>query len=312
MNEIASKIRLSSSELSTTGANEATTRLKLIDTIIFDLLRWTKDDVRVEYHLAEDGVTEFADYIISTGQHSILIEAKKVGSNFNGAPKGRRAFLRGTWLKQSVGDPIRQARDYGRKLGVGFCIATNGLTWIAFPVNRRDQVTFEDSSCIVFQDIDNVLNDIDDFVGIFARENVISGSLDKSLLGSATDQNEPRRLNNIYDRSFSKINRTSIFPHIEREIITAFNEELLSDNAEILEKCYVQTPERTRFDSRIRMYISPQDQVLKTRPIRPLGPKSSNAIKKLLKETNLNTRPIALLTVGLVGSGKTTFLNYTE
>ena len=254
----------------------------------------------------------FLSYIITTGQHSILIEAKKVGSNFEGVPKGRKAFLRGAWLSRPVGNPIRQARDYGRKKSVGFCIATNGFTWIAFPVNRRDQVSFEDSACVIFQDIDSVLDDIEEFRNSFSRDKVISGSLDRSLLGSEKDQNEPRRLNNIYDRSFSIINRTSIFPYIEREIITAFNEELLSDNVELLEKCYVSTPERTRFDSRIRMYLTPQDQVLRTRHIRPLGPKSTRSIERLLKETHLHSRPIALLTVGLVGSGKTTFLNYTE
>jgi hypothetical protein len=145
-----------------------------------------------------------------------------------------------------VGKSIRQARDYGRKKGVGFCIATNGLSWIVFPVNRRDQVSFESSSCLIFHNIDEILqDDANEFRDILARQSVISGSLDKNLLGTDRDQHEQRRLNNIYDRSFSKINRTSIFPHIEREIITAFNEELLSDNVELLEKCYVQTPERT-------------------------------------------------------------------
>ena len=312
MDELIAKIRLSASELALSDANEAATRLKLIDTILFDLLGWRKDDVDVEDRVAEDGTTEFIDYAIATGQHSILIEAKKVSAKFDGVPKGRKAFLRGTWLQSPVGNPIRQARDYARKKGVGFCIATNGLTWVAFPVNRRDRVAFEDSACVIFQDLNIVIADMDEFVALFSRSQVISGSLDRSLLGSERDQNEPRRLNYIYDRSLSRINRTSIFPHIEREIITAFSEELLSDNVDLLEKCYVQTPERTRFNSRIRMYITPRDQVLRTRPIRPLGPKSNKAVERLLRETKLSSRPIALLTLGLVGSGKTTFLRHTE
>jgi len=312
MDEVVSKIRLAASELNVTSANEATTRFKLIDIVLSELLGWNREDIEVEDRVSEDGIGEFSDYIISTRQHSILIEAKKVGSNFEGVPKGRKALLKGSWLAKPVGNPVRQARDYGRKKGVGFCIATNGMTWVAFPVNRRDQVTFDESTCIVFQDINSLIDEVDEFKSMFSRHSAISGSLNKHLLGSERDQNEPRRLNNVYDKSFSKINRSSIFPYIEREIITAFNEELLAVNVDLLEKCYVQTPERTRFDSRIRMYITPQDQVLRTRPIRPLGPKSHKAVERLLKESKLNSRPIALLTLGLVGSGKTTFLNHTE
>lgn len=301
------------SALKVTDANEAMTRLKLIDQILFDLLQWSHSDVTVEERVSEDGVTRFSDYRLSTGRQSILVEAKKIGINFDGAPRSRKAVCKGNWIDRTkAGDAVRQARDYGRKSGVGFCIATNGITWIAFPVNRRDQVSFEESQAIVFNDIIQALtDDPDEFIGLFGRGAVIEGSLDKALLGSERDQNEPRRLNNIYDRSFSKVGRSTVFKYIEREIITAFNEELLSDNVEILEKCYVQTPERTRFDSRIQMYLAPREQVLKSRPIRPVGRRGGEkAVQKLLTETRLASRPIALLTAGLVGSGKSTFLNY--
>jgi len=310
MSKMVRDLQLRASELKINNGNEAMTRIKIIDDIIFDILGWSKDDVKIEERVDEDDNTEFADYVISTGRHSILIEAKKLGFNFEGLPKARKAFLKGTWLNRPVGRPIKQVRDYGRKLGVGFCIATNGLSWVAFPVNRRDQVSFENSACLIFSDFVNSIDDeLEEFKALFSRQAVIAGSLDKALLGSERDQNEPRRLNNIYDRSFSKINRSSIFPHIEREIITAFSEELLSDNPDLLERCYVQTAERTRFDSRIQMYLTPREQVLRTRPIKPLS-KGAKPVQRLLDETKLNTRPIALLTLGLVGSGKTTFLNF--
>lgn len=181
---------------------------------------------------------------------------------------------------------------------MGFCIATSGLSWVIFPINRRDQASFEDSACVIFHDMDELINSIEEFRELLSRSSVVARSLDKSLLGSDRDQNEPRRLNNIYDRSFSRINRASIFKYIEREIITAFNEELLSDNPELLEKCYVQTPERTRFDSRIRMYIAPRDQVFRPRPIKPVGGKSRGAVQRFLRETTLSSRPEARCVVG--------------
>ena len=306
-------VALAASELRVGGANEAMTRFKLIDLILYSVLGWPKDDIKVEERVSEDGKTTFSDYVISSGRQSILLEAKKVGARFDNIPKSRKAFLRGAWLKGAAGDAVRQARDYGRQLSMGFCVATNGLSWIIFPTNRRDQVPFEDTAAVIFHDIVETLReDPQEVIGLLSRQAVIEGSLDRALLGSERDQNEPRRLNNIYDRSFSKIARSSVFPHIEREIITAFNEELLADNVELLAKCYVQTPERTRFDSRIQMYLAPREQVLKTRPLRPVSRrKGESGVKRLLEETRLSSRPIALLTVGLVGSGKTTFLNHT-
>jgi hypothetical protein len=93
--QLAPELIRRASELKLGGANEATTRLKLIDDVLFDLLGWGKDDIEVEQRIDEDGLTEFADYVISTGRHSILVEAKKVGANFDGLPRSRKAFLRG-------------------------------------------------------------------------------------------------------------------------------------------------------------------------------------------------------------------------
>ena len=46
-------------------ANEAETRLKVIDQILFDVLGWSHDGVTVEERVSEDGKTTFADYVLS-------------------------------------------------------------------------------------------------------------------------------------------------------------------------------------------------------------------------------------------------------
>jgi hypothetical protein len=312
---LAIELAMWASELRVTNANEAATRLKLIDAVIFDLLGWRKADVRPEARVSEDGKTTYSDYHVTTGQHAFVIEAKRVGATFGGLPSARKSLLSDRWATKGLtADVIRQARDYGRSLSVGFSVITNGLSWVVFPVNRRDGVTHEESLAIVFENIQFTDQaELDEFRSVLSREAVIGGSLERELLGGERDQVDSRRLNRVYDRSFSKVNRVTLFPLIEREIVTAFNESLLAENADVLEKCYVQTVERTRFDSRIQMYINPREQVLKARPIRPVGRKrDSSAVKALLTETTLSQRPIALVTVGLVGAGKTTFLNYVS
>lgn len=301
------------SSLRVSDANEAATRQRLIDEVVYDVLGWTKDDVTFEVRVAEDDAVGYIDYLCVTAQASILIEAKRVNITFDSLPDSRRALLKGSWVRGGAGKAIRQARDYGRSKGVGFCVVTNGDAWIVFPINRRDLVSFEESACIIFKDATSALDaDSGEFSDLLSRQSVIDGSLERALLGSDQNQTDVRRLNQLYDRSFSKVARVSVFSHIEQAIVTAFSEELLTDNPEILERAYVETPDRTRFDDRIRMYITKRDQVLNRRPLRPVGKGEMPEVSARISRLKVESRPVALLTLGLVGSGKTTFLSYVS
>src|SRR5688572_24284107 len=57
--------------------NEATTRLRVINTILFDVLRWDTLDVDAEKYARAEG---YADYYIKRG--SAVIEAKREGKFF--------------------------------------------------------------------------------------------------------------------------------------------------------------------------------------------------------------------------------------
>ena len=208
---------------------------------------------------------------------------------------------------------VVQARDYGRIKGVGFCAVTNGDSWVVFPVNRRDLVSFDDTCAVIFQTAEVALeNDIEDFKELLSRDSVIDGSLEQQLLGGDSNQIENRRLNRIYDKSFSKVTRQTMFSSIEDGIVTAFSEELIAANPELLEKAYVETADRMRFDDRIRMTVLRRDQVLRSRPIRPVGRDGIKGAGSKITSVNVKAQPIALLTLGLVGAGKTTFLRYVE
>ncbi|MFA5957809.1 hypothetical protein [Hyphomicrobium sp.] len=308
----ADEIRKDISELRIGDANEAITRQRIIDDILYGTLSWNKEEVTVEERIPEDDVDRYIDYLFSCAQANVLVEAKRINARLDALPDQRRIPLKGSWLKGEVGAAVRQARDYARSKGVGFAIVTNGNAWIIFPVNRRDNVSFENSHAIVFKDAQTALDtDREEFVGLLSRAAIINGSLDTALLGGERNQTDTRRLNAIYDRTFSQVKRTSVFSHIEQEIITAFSEELLSDNPEILEKAYVETPDRVRFDSRIQMHVNKREQVLSSRPLRPVSRGGDmTSITRHITGLRVATRPIALLTLGLVGSGKTTFLNY--
>lgn len=301
------------SELAIQDANEADTRQKLIDHIIYEILEWEPTDISFELRTSEDGKTQYLDYLLQTAQSSILIEAKRIGKDFSSLPKNRSGLMKEAWNRGDVKACINQARDYGRSKGVGFCICTNGDSWILFPINRRDLITFEDSNAVIFGSIkDDIRPNIDEFYELFSRSSVIDGSLENKLLGTEKNQIDTRRLNEIYDHAFADYRRNSVFKFVEDELTAAFSEDLISTNSELLEKSYVSTPQRIRFDERIRMNIRRKDHVWTKNPIKPLRKDGMAEASSLIERKKISTRPIALLCLGLVGAGKTTFLNYVR
>jgi hypothetical protein len=293
-------------------ANEAETRLKVINHVIFDLLGWTYSDVKVEERVSEDGKTTWADYILRTGMTAIVVEAKKIGAAFDEVPSDRRVRIDRRLLSGELGEAIIQARDYARKLSIPFAAVTNGDAWVIFPATRIDQIPFNESSAIIFRDSASTLTvDLEDFNSIISRTAVIGGSLENELLGRVENQIAERRLNRFFTSSFSQISRHNLFSLIEDAISTSFNDDIVSKDADLLEKCYFQTPERIRFDGRIKMHISRRESVLGKSPLRALS-EDRTEIQSLVASAARRARPVALLVLGTVGSGKTTFLEHTR
>ncbi|MEC3911539.1 hypothetical protein U5A82_14020 [Sphingobium sp. CR2-8] len=295
------------------SANEAETRLKVINDIIYHILGWTHADVSVEERVSEDGNTTWADYTLKTGMTAVVIEAKKVGIPFSEVPDTRRSALRGKIMAGETGSAIIQARDYARKLATPFSVITNGNVWIIFPATRTDQVKFSDSSAIIFPSIKSVLeDDYAEFYDLLSREAVINGSLENDLLGRVENQTEERRLNRFYPRGFSRISRHSLYPLIEDAIVTAFSENIVNSDPYLLEKLYVKTPDRIRFDQRVNMHILKREGVSTKSPLRGIREKSEKEVKSLISLAGKRAKPLAMLVLGQVGAGKTTFLEHVR
>lgn len=292
-------------------ANEAETRLKLINKIIFDVLGWTHDDVTVETRVSEDGVTQYSDYILKNAFSSLLVEAKRVGVSFLELPNKRKEVLSRKFVSGDTGEAIKQVRDYGRKLAIPFAVATNGSQWIVFPSSRTDGVPFEKSSAVIFPNLKSVLmDDFADFYGLLSREAVIGGALDTELIGRREDQTLERRLNQFFTVPFTKLTRNSLFPLIENEVVTAFSEDIALSDPDLLRRCYVDTPERLRFDRRIGMQIAKRENPTNSPSIKALSKQGRVAISDSIAHADARAKPLAFIVLGQVGAGKTTFINY--
>lgn len=299
-------------EIFSKNANEFETRKKLIDVILESVLGWGFQDISYEERVSEDGNTTFADYIIRTADVAILVEAKRVSANFVFNSSKRKVKLNGSIMQGDIGDAIVQARDYCRKKSIPFAVVTNGLQWVIFPGCRTDDVPFNESSAIVFDDLNKTLGEeIQYFMSLLSRDSVIEGNLSVELLGRKEDQIEERRLNR-FTRGSNTRPSNPIFPLIENEIVTAFSETIAEADPSMLEKCYVKSADRQKFDERIHMHLQKREPLFSSSPKRPMRKKDETALTDALKSAVDKKRPLAILILGTVGTGKTTFIQYTR
>lgn len=312
MNELFDEIIKSHAKLSLHNANEAETRIKLVDRMIYEVLGWVYDDVSYEERVSEDGKTTYADYILRTANTALLIEAKRIGQAFHIIPSKRKTKLAGSIMEDETGEAIRQARDYCRKKSIPYAVVTNGSKWILFPAIRVDQVDFSSSNAILFDSIENYLGpEFDYFHSLLSRDGVINGTLEHELIGRNEDQIEERRLKAFYKATYTSP-QNPIYPLIENAVTVAFTDAVFEGDSSLLEKCYVSTPDRTKFDNRIRMHLSKREPLFQSHPKNPMRKRDAAALSSSLLSAENAARPLAILILGPVGSGKTTFLQYTR
>lgn len=117
--------------------NEATTRLRIIDTILSDILSIPKNAIVCEEHVSAIG---YIDYAIknSINETVLIIEAKKEDIGFELPNKNfdnkNHTYIK---IKTLISNPeiksaMEQARNYCFNKGVSYAAITNGKIWIFF------------------------------------------------------------------------------------------------------------------------------------------------------------------------------------
>jgi len=114
------------------NANEATTRLRVIDTLLFEILDWDREDVDAEHYCRAEG---YADYVCAVeGQHLLVIEAKRTETTFVlGADNlESRPYSFGFIASESkdAANALQQAIGYAATLGAHYVAITNGRQWL--------------------------------------------------------------------------------------------------------------------------------------------------------------------------------------
>ena len=112
--------------------NEDTTRLRLIDSILFDVLRWDKNVVTTESYVRDAG---YADYVFNVrGIRSLVLEAKKVGASFvlpdQNYPDRAVPFALIAELCKEARAAMHQAVNYANTLGARYTAISNGRQFL--------------------------------------------------------------------------------------------------------------------------------------------------------------------------------------
>jgi len=299
-------------ELNLANANEAETRLKIINEIIFNVLGWTKEDVCVEERVSEDSETAYADYILRTISTGVVIEAKRIGAAFSLPTKRTRLKLGGVLKEGEVGAAIVQARDYCRKKSIPFAVATNGESWIVFPAVRTDQVPFEKSEAHIFRDLNDIKDRFVAFWELLSRERVLDGNLENEFFNPACLPETSRRLRNTLAEPGYRLGRNALYDYIEPAVVKALTDEALLENIEALNACYVKTSERLKYDSRLQMHIRDPKPPLGHTTVRAKGKKQLRKVEVAIESVQSLGPQRFIVILGSVGAGKTTFLHYTR
>jgi len=137
--------------------NEDTTRLRFIDSILFDVLRWDKNAVITEQYVRDEG---FADYVFTIkGIRSLVLEAKRKGASFTlpgqAYPDRAVPFEMIASVCKDAHSAMQQAIPYANSLGARYTAISNGYQWLLM-LTHVEGATLVERNVLVFESLEAI------------------------------------------------------------------------------------------------------------------------------------------------------------
>lgn len=288
------------------GTNEATTRLRAINTMLFDVLGWEPKAVDAETHVRAEG---FADYVLRHGGTSIgVIEAKRDGETFVLGNTKFRAEPVGFALlaKESkvAREAMIQSAGYAAALGTRYVAITNGHQYV-ITLAFVPGVQIEHRSVMVFEGLEAIDSRFRLFFECLSPEGVQANNLAAKLLESRRAP-APTKLSASIQGYPRPADRNILANEIGWVLSTVWDKANENDaDDDFLKRCYV-VPEATKGTlAQAKEIIEHRAQVDRSAVVAEVHPQS-DAIG--LVAAPRPEKPIIVL--GRVGHGKSTFLDY--
>lgn len=294
--------------------NEATTRLHLIDSLLFGVLAWPKSFVTAEERFAG----KYADYSVGSPATRMIVEAKKEGIYFD-LPAGVAAGLMklSTLFSASAEfeSAARQVLGYCQERGVGIAVVANGHQIVAFLASRQDGVPPLDGTALVFESFESMKADFPLLWNNLSRHGVDARTLGATL-GDSPVSTPPAKLSaRIPDYpGYGGRNRIQNELKILGDLVLEDIPRAPELEDEFLRQCYSTTSTLSEYAAVSREILEARYTALASiesdaslTPARH-GGELSTALTMDVAAGSLARRPLILL--GDVGVGKSTFIQH--
>ncbi|GGI98440.1 hypothetical protein [Paenibacillus hunanensis] len=288
---------------------ETDTRCKIIDPIIFDILGWKQENVKMEPKV-EAG---YIDYFCESESNKFVIEAKRTNVLFN-MPSSSGGYKTKILSKnKELFAAIAQARSYAQEKYCDFCVVSNGLNFAIC----KTYVTEEESDVYIINGKDSMRKNLHIIFEVmspykegrkFFFENVFKNKAYRT----------PPQFSNVYKNSLYNVDK-----QIDTNKLASFLKNYMDkyfrnvdSNPELLNEVYCNTDKlgsyglelRTYLRDRVPFFNSPVEEVV----VEGLSAGSISRDYTLKFQANNNGHLFLLL--GNLGAGKTTFIKrfYTK
>ena len=301
-------------EISEPNRNEATTRVQIIDRLLFDCLGWDRWDCAAED--SYDGT--YTDYSLGKPFVTLIIEAKKESIYFDipaGFDKLYYPIARFRTEAPDVFQAIKQAMGYCQTRGVPFGAVCNGRQIIGFLASRTDGVAPMNGRAFVLPSLEQMRDRSLDFWDCFSSVGVSARGL-ASRLQNTEDRPPPDKLSvglHNYPRHQIR-NELQSNLQIFGDLIIEDVGKLPPNEKEFLTACYAES-------GALSQYALISKSILQTRyseefeerlggptlwPATQKGGKPNITAEMLAQSAT--RRPVLL--IGDVGVGKTMFVRH--
>lgn len=290
--------------------NEATTRVDLIDRLLFDCLGWSREDAEEE---APHGET-FADYVLSAPRRILILEAKREGLSFEiPAEKDRIVYsIPGLCAGNAeLKKALDQVGGYCRERGIEFGAVSNGIQFVVFIATRTDMSPMK-GKALVFPSLDFMVSHFVNFWDALSKPAIANGRI-RASLGAEAVPDVPAKLSARLS-NYPGVKARNPF-QTDLQIMSELVLEDLSRSPNLeelfLKECYCES-------GALSQYALTSKEILTTRysamfdnsksaptavPVR-----DKHSINPELLAKSLSNRPILL--IGDVGAGKSMFTRH--
>ena len=229
--------------LDKTKLNEATTRSRIIDTVLYEILSIPKNAIIAEEYINKAGYSDYS-LLDQNNKTILIIEAKKDGITFtlpnNIDLKNKNSSLikiKTLLTDPNIKDTIIQVRQYCFEKGVEHAAITNGNVWIFFTVFSQD---FENLNAFVIKDLKFFSEDFTESYNLLNYNSLIKDrSLYKKLLKKKVQSKQTYSIKENISSFNVPVDFNEYAQYLEKPIRYYFS-DLKVDDMDFLENCYVE------------------------------------------------------------------------